>query len=112
MAASRARAGDHAAVTVGEHDAVGLVCIAVDPQVAPMMQSVVIRTQADQIPRFGDAAVFPVHDVVDLDHQVAPAAWHGTHAAVAPGHFAPEPGRDHPLGTSHRDRDAVLVEHR
>ena len=58
---------ERASVLIGEHHAVGLVGIARDAELVAVMQPVVARAQAQQVPGVGRATVLPVPDVVDLD---------------------------------------------
>ncbi len=61
---------------VDEHDPIGIVGVARDAETAVMMHAVMARTQTDQIPRVGSAAVEPVDDVVHLDESVVGASGH------------------------------------
>ncbi len=63
------------AVAVGEHDRTGSrwveIGVARDAQATLMVHSVMLRAQADEVPRIGGPILRPVDDVVDLDETVA-----------------------------------------
>src|SRR6187402_3560470 len=59
---------------VGEGDTAGGVGIARDAEFAVVVEPVVVWAETDQIPRVGDAVVFPVDDVMDLDEMLGRAS--------------------------------------
>ena len=69
-------------VRIGECHAVVDVGVAGDPEPPLVMEAVVSRAQADQVPGVGRAVRRPVDDVVHLDESIVPAAGHPA-AAVA-----------------------------
>ena len=75
---SRNRGGvHHPAKTVGEHQPVGVVGVAGDPQPAAVMQAVMPRTQTRQIPcvrRAGAVVGIPVDHVMDVQEPIRGAA--------------------------------------
>ena len=74
-----ATAGQLAAVGVGEHEGLGAVGVAGDAEPAQVVEAVVARAHAEQVPRLGRAVPAPVVDVVDLH---APAGTTGDPAAT------------------------------
>lgn len=57
---------------VGDHEPVGRPG---DGDAAFVVQPVVIRTDQDQVPQFGDAAVLPMNDVVGMWAAAGAATW-------------------------------------
>ena len=95
------------AVGVGEHQPVGVVGVAGDAEFALVMQPVMPRTQASQIPgvgRAGSVVGVPVDDVMDVQHPIRRTARHAT-AAVTQDHEAAGAFGDGALGASDTDRD-------
>ena len=93
-------------VGVGEDESAGDVGVAGDAEFALVVESVVVRTQPDEIPGFGRAVIVPVDDVVDLDVLVAPTPGDTT-ATVAEYHDTAGAVGDDVLGTTDGDRDTV-----
>src|SRR6478735_529032 len=85
--------GDHSAVGVGEDDPASEVGVPGDAQLALVVQAVVVRTEADQIPGVRPAAVFPVDDVVHLEVLVAATSGNPA-ASVTEDHDTPGAVRD------------------
>ena len=58
--------GEGSALVVGEGDAVGLVGVSGDAEVAVVVEAVVVGAEGDEVVGVGAAAVFPVGEVVDV----------------------------------------------
>ena len=99
------------AVGVGEHQSVGVVGVAGDPELALVMQPVMPRTQARQIPgvgRTGAVVGVPVDDVMDVQEPIRAAARDAA-AAVTQDHEAAGAFGHGALGASDTDRDPALL---
>ena len=65
--------GEQAPVGIGEADAAFDIGVALDPQPTLVVETVVARAEADEVPRIGGAVAAPVDDVVDFDEAVVEA---------------------------------------
>ena len=76
-----------------------------------MVESMVVRAQADQVPGFGDAVVFPVDDVVHFEEVAGVAAGYGAAAVAVFDDPSGAVGHD-VLAAADRDRHTVVEQHR
>jgi hypothetical protein len=88
---------DWSAVFVGERHPINLVGVTGDSEFALVMQTVMMRTQRNQIPCIGWAVVFPVDDVMYFDELVLRAAVYSAAAVAELNDAAGAFGND-PLG--------------
>jgi hypothetical protein len=105
---SRAARPKRCAGPIGEHHG-ALVGVSGDAQFASVVEAMVMRAQADQVPGVGGPAVFPVDDVVDFEDVGLGAAGNSA-ALVAKYDEAAGSFGDGAAGAADRDRDAALDE--
>lgn len=102
---------DHPTLPVGDDEPGRIVGVTADAELALMMETMVLRAQAHQVPGVGRPSVDPVPDVVDLHEPVVGATRHPA-PAVAPHHHPPGALGHDPLCPPDREGHTVALPHR